>query len=178
MMRPVATLAAFALLGAVAAHANEPTASLPETLGFDVIGGEVRLVWDSVPAATGYLVETKLADGTFRALGDVAVAQPWMDVAPSLKPDARGYFRVVSISGGVKSAPSRAVSFFRKRVIQRAMLHPNGLMMAPAVDRRDEAIGAAAPAIASGVAGAVAAASTPVIAGVVIGGALGYLLFN
>jgi hypothetical protein len=39
------------------------------------------------------------------------------------------------------------------------------------------AIGAAAPVVAAGVAGAVAAASTPVLVGVVVGGAVGYLLF-
>lgn len=39
------------------------------------------------------------------------------------------------------------------------------------------AIGAAAPVVASGVAGAITAASTPVLVGVVVGGAVAYLLF-
>jgi hypothetical protein len=39
------------------------------------------------------------------------------------------------------------------------------------------AIGAAAPVVAASVAGAIAAASTPVLVGVVVGGAVGYLLF-
>ncbi len=38
-------------------------------------------------------------------------------------------------------------------------------------------IGVAVPAVAAGVAGAIAAASTPVLVGVVVGGAVGYLLF-
>jgi hypothetical protein len=39
------------------------------------------------------------------------------------------------------------------------------------------AIGAAAPVVAAGVAGAVTAASAPVLVGVVVGGAVAYLLF-
>ena len=39
------------------------------------------------------------------------------------------------------------------------------------------AIGAAAPVVVFGVAGAIAAASTPVLVGVVVGGVVGYLLF-
>lgn len=50
-------------------------------------------------------------------------------------------------------------------------------MVGSATAATANAIGAAAPAVASGVAGAIAAASTPVIVGVVVGGALGYLLF-
>jgi len=153
MNRLIAPLAALLLSLAATAGATEPTATLPELLGFDVQGGEVRLVWDTVPSATGYLVEVRQSDGTFKLVSDVAVSQPWMDIASTLRPDTRAVFRVVSISAGVKSAPSRPVSYFRKKTMVRYAMHPPGLMMAPAVDRRDQAPVAAAPVVPQHVVG-------------------------